>query len=126
MSTPWQDRDFGEHWKIEPSPELTKKRRRYSRSIYTKKTGIYVGETGIIFPTIMIIFGTLILILGIIGSFTLREYDRPTSLVMGLAFGGTCNLLGILLAIPYFTGVAYQPNSGGGGLEIDNDTHPPN
>ena len=126
MSTPWQDRDFGEHWEIEPSPELTKKKGRYSRSIYTKKTGIYIGETSIIPPIIIIIFGTLFLIVGVIGSFTIPETDlRSLSLLMGLICGGTCNLMGILAAIPYFTGVAYQPTSSGGGLGSDNDTNPP-
>ena len=114
MSDLWQDRDFNFGVSEEEEIEIPIRNRRFSRSVYCKESGEYVGEVGPFIPLFCVIVGFLFFGLGIFGFLTPTMGEQTESVVIGLCFGGVCNLMGYLGLYPYFSGIAY-PNSRSGG-----------
>ncbi len=83
--------------------------KRFTRSLYSDRSGEYAGEQSLRFPILCLIVGLPLFGFGIFAIVTMDGDDRVGAAMIGFCFGGTCNLLGILTLLSYFTGTYYEP-----------------
>jgi len=124
MSDSWQDSDFSfGYMEIENKKNAPESSKRFHRSVYGKESGLYLGEQGLFFPLFCLIFGIPLIGFGIFSVFTLQGDGQVVLSMIGFCFGGTCNFLGGIGLLAYFTGIG--PEKGKmGGINGDNfDDH---
>jgi hypothetical protein len=88
--------------------------KRFTRSLYSDRTGGYAGKQRLLFPIFCLIVGLPLLGFGIFAIVTMDGDDRVGAAMIGFCFGGTCNFLGIISLLAYFNGTYYQPTGIGG------------